>query len=425
LNKQLKDVKNTLKELWQFEDLRNFASATAKIRAQTANEWAPPADIEPKRDLMYLSVGIPDSNHLPKPGLFQAMQEVLNREDDASLRYGFGQGYYPIRKYLAEKYSREKGLEVTDEWFQLTNGSSAAIDLIVRSMIDPGDVIITESPTYMGSLSNFVGVGAEICPVSMDDSGLDMNQLQETIENLKALNKKVKLIYTISAFQNPTGGSTSNPRKLELLHLAAREKILILDDVAYGDLYYNPQPEDALSTMSGGYGVLTVGTFSKIVATGLRIGWIHAHPDAINLFGRMRFDMGQNQMALRMMGYFLEQGHLEPHGEKMRALYKKKMTFIADALDDKLSGYISFNRPAGGFYIWARLADRLKAKDVWRSATHEGVAVNPGYSFFPDKKEDDGEYLRIAYSWTPMEQLEEAVNRLAKACRRVADGDAA
>ena len=424
-------IKKELEQLWQPDQLRSFASKAAKIRSQTANEWAPPMDIEPKREMMYLSVGIPDSDHLPKKGLFKAMQEVLNREDDASLRYGFGQGYYPIRKYLAEKYHREAGLEVTDEWFQLANGSSAAIDLIVRSMIDPGDVIITESPTYMGSLANFVGVGAEICPVSIDSDGLIMTELAENVSALKSQGKRVKLVYTISAFQNPTGGSMTRQRKIELLQLAAREKFLVLDDVAYGDLYYNgdsasgtPQ-SDALSAIGGHRGVLTVGTFSKIVATGLRIGWIQAHPDTISLFGRMRFDMGQNQMALRMMGYFLDQGNLEPHTDKVRELYQKKMTFIADALNHKVSEFISFDRPAGGFYLWAKLAGGLKAKDVWRTATHEGVAVNPGYSFFPDKREGNGEFLRIAYSWTPMDQLEEAVNRLLTACQRVADGDGA
>ena len=425
MNDATKNIKDQLEQIWQLENLRNFANTPARIRSQSQNEWMPPMDIEPKREMLYLSVGIPDSIHLPREGLFQAMQGVLENEDDASLRYGFGQGYYPIRKYLAEKYTREKGMPVTEDWFQLTNGSSAAIDLIVRSMIEPGDVIITESPTYMGSLANFIGVGAEICPVSMDEEGLDMSELASKIETLKAQNKKVKLIYTISAFQNPSGGSMSHQRKSELLQLSAREKVLILDDIAYGDLYYESKPEEALSAMSGGYGVLTVGTLSKIIATGLRVGWIHANPDAINLFGRMRFDMGQNQMALRMVGSFLEQGLLEPHGDMVRTLYKKKMTFIADALNHRLADFVSFDRPKGGFYLWAKLADGLKAKEVWRTATHEGIAVNPGYMFFPDQTEPHPEFLRIAYSWTPMEQLEEAVNRLATACQRVADGDAA
>jgi DNA-binding transcriptional MocR family regulator len=139
----------------------------------------------------------------------------------------------------------------------------------------------------------------------------------------------------------------------------------------------------------------------------------------------MRFDMGQNQMALRMMGRFLELGNLEPHLTQIRALYKNKMNFTADAIEQQMKNYVSFTRPSGGFYLWVKLAEGLSAKDVWRTATQEGVAVNPGYSFFPDIQSRNGEYLRIAYSWAPMDRLEEAVKRLATAFQRVANGDVA
>ena len=420
-----KTIHNALKRVWQKEKLIEKTNAITRSRTGAGNLWAAPGDIIPKKDLMYLSVGIPDSESLPRKELNQAMLEVLNREEDTSLRYGFGPGYFPIRKYLADTYSREKGMAVTPDWFQLTNGSTAAIDLIVRSFIEPGDVIITETPTYMGSLSNFLGVGAEICPIAMDESGLIMSDLAEKIASLKAEGKRVKMVYTISAFQNPTGVTLSLDRKKALLELAAKEEFLILDDDAYGALYYDDPPSMAMSGLSGGYGVFTVGTFSKTVATGLRIGWIHAHPDAITIFSRMKFDMGQNQMALHMMGRFLESGHFEPHMKKMRALYKKKMEMVTDAMDKYLSAFMTFDRPKGGFYIWVKLNEGLTANSVWRTATHEGIAVNPGPSFMPDYIPGKGEFLRIAFCWTPMEQLEEAVHRLATACQRVAKGDAA
>lgn len=374
---------------------------------------------------MYLSVGIPDSDWLPRTELERAMRRVMSRKDDASLRYGFGKGYFPVRKYLAGQYNREKGVEATEEWFLLTNGSTVAIDLIVRALIDPGDVIVTETPTYMGSLSNFLGVGAEICPVSMDRSGLQVTELAQKIKVLKDKGKRVKLVYIISAFQNPTGLSMSLRRKKDLLRLAAEEGFLILDDDAYGGLYYDAPPSTCLAALSGGAGVLTVGTFSKTVATGLRIGWVYAHPDVLNIFSRVKFDMGQNQMALHMMGRFLEEGHLEPHVERMRTLYKKKMTLTADLLKAQLADLVSFDRPDGGFYLWLKLKKGLTTKAVWRTACQEGISVNPGYNSFPDRPYEQGEYLRLAYSWTPMDQLEEGVLRLVAACRRVTRGDSA
>jgi len=411
--------------LWQDRGVREIAGHSARIRVDTPFEWAQPENIKPKKKLLYLSVGIPDTGSLPRKELNKAMQYVIRQEDDTSLRYGFGPGYYPIRKFLADTYSRERNLEVTDQWFFLCNGSSGAIDLVVRSIIDPGEVIITESPTYMGSLGNFMGVSAEICPVSMDQFGLDINELKHKIHALKKQGKRIKLVYTISTYQNPTGVTMSKERKERLLQLAAEEGFLILEDNAYGDLYYDTPDFHTLSGLSDGFGVITTGTFSKTIATGLRIGWICARPEFIRLFGRMKFDMGQNQMALRMMGRFLESGYFNRHLTNVRILYKKKMNVIADAIQHHLKDHVSFTRPAGGFYLWVKLADGLSAKDVWRTATQEGVAVNPGYSFFPDKKNTNGEYLRIAFSWAPMDQLEEAAVRLSVACKRVAQSDAA
>ena len=423
--KQTESTKDALMRVWQKDQLLQMANAVTRPSIGARSLWAAPVDIEPRKELIYLSIGIPDSGALPRAQLNEAMQEVMRREDDTSLRYGFGPGYFPIRKYLADKYTREKGLEVTEDWFQLNNGSAAAIDQIVRSVIDPGDVIATETPTYMGSLRNFISVGAEICPVSMDESGLNVAELGRKIRFLSERNKRVKLVYTISAFQNPTGITMSAERKEELLKLAAEEKFLILDDDAYGELYYESPPSPSMSALSGGYGVLTVGSFSKILATGLRIGWVHAHPEAINIFRHMRFDMGLNQMALQMMARFLEQGHMEPHAEKVRALYKKKMTLVTGLMETHLSAFVSFVRPAGGFYLWVKLNKGLTTNAVWRTATQEGVAVNPGYTSIPAHSEVKGEYIRIAYSWTPIDQLEEAVLRLAAACRRVASSDSA
>ena len=425
MKEAFKREKVDISAVWSKDRFIRTANKIARLRAASGNLWAPPDDIIPRKELLYMSVGIPDSGELPKTELNKCMQEVFSSGDDSSFRYGFGPGYYPIRKYLAEKYTRERGVAVTPDWFLLTNGSSAAIDLIVRSMIDPGDVIMCETPTYMGSLSNFQGVGAEVCPVGMDDEGLDVSELKNKIQHLKKEGKRIKLIYTISTFQNPSGLAMGPERKTRLMEIAAEEKIIILDDDAYGDLYYGTRPFAAISSLGGGLGVLTVGTFSKVLATGLRIGWVHAHPDALNLFMRMKFDMGQNQMAQHMMGRFLENGYLDPHVEKMRKIYKEKMNITADFIENNLSGYLDFRRPSGGFYLWAKLKKNLSAKSVWRTATQEGVAVNQGFTFIPNYKIGDGEYLRIAYSWTPMQQLEEALNRLKTAVLRVSNDTAA
>jgi len=387
-------------------------------------EWDPPDGVVAKRDTMYLSVGIPDSATLPRAALNAAMQKVLAENGDASLRYGFGQGYYPLRSALATAYNCLHPCDVTNEWYQLTNGSSGAIDQIVRSLIDPGDVIITETPVYMGTLRNFRGVGARIEAVPVDHEGMRIDALEAKLTALTAAGARVKLVYTISSFQNPTGATLSLARREALLELAARHGFLILDDEAYADLYYDDAPLPSLLALSNGYGVMSVGTFSKTVATGLRVGWMVARPELLAGFTRMRFDMGQNQMALRMMANFLQSGALTSHLPAIRRLYKDKMNTLADALRREAGDHLSFARPVGGFYLWAKLRDGLTARAVWRTAAHEGVAVNPGHGFLPGDPEGQ-EFLRIAFAWTPPEQLAEAAHRIGVACARVSRGDIA
>jgi 2-aminoadipate transaminase len=350
---------------------------------------------------------------------------VFERADDAAYRYGFGPGYFPLRRYLAERRAQEDGTDAVPDRFQLTNGSSGAIDLIVRSLIDPGDVIIAERPTYMGTLHNFRGVQARIEGVPMDEQGLDTEALAELLDRLRREGARVKLVYTISAFHNPTGATLSLARREALLDLSARHDFLILDDEAYRELWYEKPAPASLAQLSGGHGVITTGTFSKILATGLRIGWIHAPEPFIRMFGRMRFAMGQNQLALRIAAELATSGAIEDHVENMRALYREKMQRLAEPLRKHAGEWLTFREPEGGFYIWAKLCDGMSGRSVWRTGFEEGVAVNPGDGFAMGEDKLDGEYLRIAFSWTDRDQLEEAARRLGIACSRVAAGDSA
>jgi len=421
----LTEAQDRLAALWGDRSPAEHASRAAALAFGTPGDWDPPEGIVPTRDLLYLSVGIPDTQGLPVDAIRAAAERVLARGDDAAYRYGFGPGYFPLRRYLAERRALEDGREIAPDSFQLTNGSSGAIDLIVRSLIDPGDVIVAECPTYMGTLHNFRGVLARIELVPMDEDGLDTDALAELLDRLAREGARVKLVYTISAFHNPTGRTLSLARRHALLELAARHDFLVLDDEAYRELWYETPPPPSLARLSGGHGVIATGTFSKILATGLRIGWIHAPESFIQMFGRMRFAMGQNQLGLRTAAELASSGAIEPHVERMRELYREKMQRLADALRKHAGAWLTFREPEGGFYIWARLCDGMNARAVWRTGFAEGVAVNPGDGFGSNDGRLGGEYLRIAYSWTDRDQLEEAARRLGVACERVAAGNPA
>jgi len=422
---ELAEVQRTLAAHWQGRSPKEFANELSAPLFGTAGEWDLPKGIEPKRDLLYLAVGIPDAESLPKQALAAAAAAVFAKPGDLALRYGFGQGPEGMRSWLAQRRSEQEGFAVDADWFQMTNGSSGAIDLIVRSLIDPGDVIISENPTYMGTLHNFRGVRADVRYVPVDDQGMDTDALADLLEELHTQGKRIKLIYTISAFQNPSGVTLSHERRVRLLELACQYDAIVLDDEAYRELWFDEPPPQALSAMAQGYGVVTVGSFSKTVATGIRIGWIHARPEILSLFGRMRFSMGQNQLGLRAFGEFLNRGEYEPHLQHVRALYRRKRDLLHEAmLQAGLAQYLEWQPPDGGFYIWARLKAGMDLQALWRTAVEEGIAVNNGAGFSPGGAEE-ADCIRIAYAWTPAEQFAEAARRLRLACDRVAAGDAA
>ncbi len=409
---------------WDGRSPKDVANAASAPLFGTAGEWDLPQGVTPKRDILYLAVGIPDVASLPREELAQALLRTLEKPGDLALRYGFGKGPSGIREWLAARRNELEGSAIDAEWFQLTNGSAGAIDLVVRSLIDPGDVIVAECPTYMGTLHNFRGVRADVRFVPMDREGLDTDALAELLAALATEGRRVKLIYTISAFHNPTGATLSLARRERLLELAYQHDVLVLDDEAYRDLSFDAPPPRALSALAGGHGVITTGTFSKTVATGVRVGWLHAQPELLALFGRMRFDMGQNQIGLRAFDEFLAAGRFEPHLERVRAIYRSKRDTLHAALEREASEYLSWDVPEGGFYLWATPRGGVRAEDLWRTAVEEGVAVNPGSGFLPPGVSDD-QRIRIAYAWTPEEQLEEAVRRLRVACERAAAGDVA
>lgn len=414
------EVRARLARRWAERDPLELGNAATRQLSDDAADWSPPPGVEPKARPVRLGVGIPDASTLPRRELQRALERALAAPRDGPLRYHFGPGWEPLREQLAERTARESGLPVDLEWFRLCNGSAGAIDLVCRCLIDPGDVLVAEAPSYMGTLHNFRGVQAEIRAVPTDGQGIVSQALARLLREVEAEGKRAKVIYTISSFQNPTGATLSEARRHELLAVAAEHDVLILDDTAYRELWFDEPPPPSLAALAGGHGVITVGTFSKILATGLRVGWIQARPEWIELFGRMRFDMGQSVLVHRMLAEYVAGGHLDPHVERMRGLYAEKAALLCDALEEHAGRYVRFARPAGGFYLWVELRQGLKAEAVWRAAAEEGVWFPGGSSFFPDRVDHSGEHIRLAFPWTPSEELPEGARRIGAACARVA-----
>ena len=241
-----------------------------------------------------------------------------------------------------------------------------------------------------------------------------VDQLDAALQQLAAAGTPAKLIYVSPTFHNPTGITMPLARRHELLQVAARRGVLILEDTAYNELYFGTQLVPTLAALAQGHFVLTAGTFSKVIAPGLRVGWLQARPELLRRLLPARFDMGNSPLQHRMLHEFMVSGELAGHLAGMRVLYRSKMQALAGALRDACGDALQFTEPDGGFFLWLRLAAPLRAQEVQERALARGVVFPVGRGFFPaEGPRPPGEYLRLAYSRAGVTDLRAAAERLA------------
>ena len=228
------------------------------------------------------------------------------------------------------------------------------------------------------------------------------------------------MIYTIPDYHNPTGVTMSASRRRALLELCAAHRVLLVEDGAYSELYFHNPPPPSMYALADGYGVLRVGSFSKVAATGLRIGWVQARHEVISALTKVRYDMGTSPILLRAMARYLRTGHLETHVAEMRELYALKCKTLCDSLEEHCSQYVRFTRPEGGFFLWLECVG-ASASEVRVAAADEGLIFPSGSTFFHDPGKARDKYLRLAFSSASVEQMKEVGPRLAAAFRKVID----
>lgn len=408
---------------WESASVVDFVTEAARsigVGSSTDAGWAPPVPAGTKPIMM--TGGIPDPGTLPKDELLQAMQRVLDSAPADALRYGGYMGYEGLRQALADRYARVDGVPQGPENFVLTNGSAGGLDLISATYLNPGDIVVAESPTFSGSLRTFRGHQARLLGVPMDDDGIDTDQLEALLARQQAQGDPVKAVYTIPNYHNPTGTYLSLERRRHLVEISARYRVLILEDDAYGEIAFGEEPLPSLYSLAKGEGILRAATFSKTVATGLRVGWVQGRVDFIDACVRMRFDMGSSPLMHRMLEDFVSSGRWEAHIDTMRRIYARKCASLADALITEAEPYVRFLRPRGGFFLWVECLGGIDAARVAQIAAEEGALVVPGRNFFMDPQ-DGRSFLRLAFSTESPQDLHEGGVRLARALSRAASGE--
>jgi len=399
---------------WNADNLEEMVSARAKILGPAV--WA--AATPDPRPVISFAGGLPDIPSLPGELLLKAARTVIDREQKEALEYGGTFGPLPLRHEIAARSSLIEGILVAVEQVLICSGSAHGIGVACETLLDPGDIVLVESPNFPGSMRTIRSFGAEQIAIPMDDSGLRVDVLEEVLTKLRDEGKRAKFIYCIPTHQNPAGATLGLERRERMVELAREHRTLILEDDAYGELWFDAPPPPSLFSLSHGEFAIKVSSFSKILATGLRMGWVMGPAPLISRMAALRYDMGSSPFLGRVIAETIRNGDLDRHIANLRGIYSRKLQRVQNALHRYCADYCSYTAPLGGFFLWLQLNPGLSSRDVQLAANERGVIVGQGPQFFADGNATN--HIRLAFSYVAMEDIEEGIQRLGDAMAEVA-----
>jgi 2-aminoadipate transaminase len=368
-------------------------------------------------DVISLAYGMPDPALFPAAGLAEAAAEAL-RDPAAcavALQYGNVGGNPLLLAELGRKLAAEDGRAVEAGSLVMTNGSSQAISLVVQALANPGDVCLCEAPTFLGTIHHIRFHGIRTVPVTLDDEGLAVVALEREIHRLEAAGTPPRFVYTIPTFNNPAGVTMSLGRRRALLEVAARHGVPIVEDDAYRDLRFEGEPVPTLHALDREGLVIRLGTFSKIVAPGVRLGFALADPAVNERVLALKAEGSTNGFASMVVGTFMKRGGLAAHIQTLRAAYRLRRDAMYDALEREMPEGVRWTRTEGGFFLWLTVPSRADMAKVAARAAEERVIALAGTECFPDGRGTHN--LRLAFSLQPPDRIAEGIRRLGRAIR--------
>jgi 2-aminoadipate transaminase len=400
--------RTTARDLERYAGL--FARRTQGMKSSAMRDLMA---ITAQPDVISLAGGLPDTSTFPAEDLAALMARVAADASARALQYGPTEGMEELKECIV-RVMAEEGMDVGTDELLVTTGGQQVIDLVCKTLIDPGDVIVAEGPTYPGAVPTFGAYEADVLQIEMDADGMRVDLLEETLDELDRDGRTPKFIYTVPTFQNPAGVTMSLDRRRRLVRLAAERELLVLEDNPYGLLRYEGDPLPPLYALDRGEYVIYLGTFSKILSPGLRLGWTAApRPvlEKLNL-GKQGADLCSSTFGQHfVIEYFAQRDWRELLGA-LRELYRRRRDTMLDALAEHLPREAEWTRPRGGLFIWATLPEYIDTTNLLARALREHVAFVPGRAAYLDGR--GGSAMRLNFSGVGEDDLREGVARIGK-----------
>ncbi len=389
---------------------KKFAKRMDNLKASEIRELLA---LTAKPEIISFAGGLPAPEVFPVEEWKAACNKVMDEQGQKALQYGPTDGDALLRQHIVERMKKVGVNNISIDDILILSGSQQGLDFAAKLFIDPGDCIIVESPTYLGALNAFKAYEPRFVEVELDEDGMKMDKLEEALKN----NDRVKFIYAISDFQNPSGKTWTLERRKKLIELANKYDVFILEDNPYGELRFEGEIQPSLKSLDTEGRVIFMGTFSKILFPGIRLGWFVANPEVLEKFNLIKqgADLQSSTTVQMELAQFISDNDVEAHIQKIIDIYGKRKQVMVDAMKEFFPEGVTFTNPEGGLFLWVTLPEHMNAREVAAKAIEEKVAYVPGDAFFANEPKMN--CFRCNYSCMPEDRIREGVQRLAKAIK--------
>ncbi len=387
-----------------------FAERTQVMRSSAMRDLMA---VTARPDVISLAGGLPDTSTFPPKAFAAQMTRIAQESAAEALQYGPTEGFRETVDCIVEVMGAE-GMLPDPEDVIVTTGGQQAIDLLCKALVDPGDAVICEAPTYPGAIPVFCSYEAETIQIECDAEGMRVDELEKTLERLDQEGRRPKFVYSVPTFQNPAGVTMSLERRRRLVELARARELLVIEDNPYGLLRFGGEPLPPLYQLDGGDFVIYIGTFSKILSPGIRLGWAVAPPPVMEkvVLGKQAADLCTSTLTQYFVREYFAEGNWRQYIESLIGIYRSRRDAMVEALERYFPAQATWTEPDGGLFVWATLPSYIDTGDLLAKALREKVAFVPGQAAYVDGRGRNS--MRLNFSAGNQEEIREGIRRIGK-----------